>query len=99
MSGTPNMELHDFVFVLSSVRAIDTPMMNALFEAGCGDCTPGAIDGVVYLDFGRESTSREAAIQTATADVRKALPGVDITVTDWDTIEATRGTCAAAIRK
>jgi len=44
----------------------------ALYEAGCDDCTPGMSDGRPHADFSRDAQSLEAAIQSAVADARRA---------------------------
>ena len=66
--------------------------MNALFEAGCDDAMISGRDGAIAMDFVRAGPSRDAAIISAFADIRKAGIGekaVRVAETDrrWDGAE------------
>jgi hypothetical protein len=52
-------------------------MADALYEAGCDDCTPGKSCGVIRVMFDREAESLEAAIRSAIRDVHSAGYQVD----------------------
>ena len=52
-------------------------VIDALFEAGCGDAAIGRIDGVQYVDFDREAPSLDEAILSAVADLER-VDGVDV---------------------
>ena len=45
-------------------------LANALFEAGCDDCSPGSHEGRAYADFAREANSLEIAIASAVTEVQ-----------------------------
>jgi len=49
----------------------------ALYEAGCDDCSPGSHDGQAYADFARQADSLEAAVASAAVDVRSSGYAVD----------------------
>lgn len=50
--------------------------LDALFEAGCDDATIGVgRPSVVAMDFVRDAPTREEALSTAIADVKRAIPG------------------------
>ncbi|MFO7901251.1 MAG: hypothetical protein R6U98_01200 [Pirellulaceae bacterium] len=66
------MKEHEFTVVLSGISEITDEAASALFEAGCDDGSPGSCDGVVSVDFHRDSPTLELAIQSAVADIRKA---------------------------
>lgn len=56
-----------------------TQVVEALGEAGCDDATIGiGLPGRVGLMFAREAESAVAALQSALADVKKALPGAKL---------------------
>ena len=46
-------------------------VLDALFEAGCDDGTPGVCCGVPVIGFSREADCLESAIRSAVADVQK----------------------------
>ena len=49
--------------------------LDALFEAGCGDCLPGTgLAGHLGLDFSRSAATAATAIDSAIADVERAIP-------------------------
>jgi len=66
------MQIYDFTLVLSAGIELTEELSEALFVAGCDDGSPGSCEGVVTIDFHRESESLEAAIRSAIADVQKA---------------------------
>lgn len=52
---------------------------DALYEAGCGDATLGVgQQGRIALAFTREAESFWAALESATRDVQKAIPGAQL---------------------
>jgi hypothetical protein len=61
----------DFTLILSGISELTDEVENAVYEAGCDDATLSICDGVVYLDFTRESSSLKEAITTAISDVHK----------------------------
>jgi len=63
---------YDFTVVLSGVTELTIEMAEALYRAGCDDGSPASSDGRVTIDFHRQATSLEAAIQTAVRDVYTA---------------------------
>lgn len=65
-------KVHEFTLVLAGVEVCTTEMADALFEAGCDDCSPGSWGGAVYVHFDREADSLGKAIGTAIEDVERA---------------------------
>lgn len=61
-------------------------MAEALYEAGCDDCTPGKSCGVIRVMFNREAGSLEAAIRSAIRDVHSAGYQVDHVRSDEQTL-------------
>jgi len=65
--------MSDFEFELVATGVLDDAAIDALFEAGCGDATFGARDGVVTAPFSREATDLTAAVMSAIAAVEGVL--------------------------
>lgn len=65
------MKTYDFVLILSPETEMNEALGNALYEAGCDDCTPGCLSGVPMVLFHRQAASLEDAIRSAVADVQK----------------------------
>lgn len=61
-----------FTVTLAVPREITTELENRLFAAGCDDALLRSCDGVVYLDFDRDSDSLGEAVGTAVRDVTAA---------------------------
>jgi hypothetical protein len=72
------MQTYDFTLILSGVPELTDAVCDALFEAGCDDAVLGQRDGVVFLDFGREADSAQAAILSAIAAVEGAGIGAQV---------------------
>ena len=66
----------EFTLILAPSADLTEDAADALFEAGCDDGSPGMSEGVVSIDFHRESESLEDAIHSAIDQVRKAGFGV-----------------------
>ena len=66
------MTTYDFTLILSGPTELTDDLADNLFAAGCDDATPSSSEGVVSLDFGRESTDLESAIRSAIANVTSA---------------------------
>ena len=73
---------YEFVLVLSGVKDISSPVMNALFEAGCDDATPSLRFGRVYLTFARVAPSLKEAVFSAIRDIKKANIGASVVSVD-----------------
>ena len=71
------MKSYDFTLVLADVSDVTDDQGDALFEAGCSDGTIVSRDGHVFIDFTRESSSLENAINSAAADVQRGGFQVD----------------------
>ena len=71
------MKCYDFTIVLANVSDVTDDQGDALVEAGCDDGTIVSRDGHVFIDFTRESSSLEDAINSAAADVQRAGFQVD----------------------
>lgn len=63
---------HEFVLVLAGIAEVTESVENALFEAGCDDCTISMRSGRVYLAFERTDVSMREAVLSAIRDVRKS---------------------------
>jgi predicted DNA-binding transcriptional regulator AlpA len=64
---------HDFKLVIEG-PLMDDEVIEALFEAGCGDATFGVIDDVADGDFTRSAPSLIDAIVSAIRDVESVRP-------------------------
>ena len=74
----------EYIFTLKYQLAADdrdtTAVVERLGAAGCDDALVGTgVAGRIALEFTREAASAEAALQSALADVRRALPGARLT--------------------
>ena len=63
---------YEFTLVLRGDMELTEEIADELFAAGCDDATPGTCDGVFEIDFHRQASSLEAAIQSAIANVKAA---------------------------
>ncbi len=80
------MKSYRFTMYFRDLDYMSEELAEALYEAGCDDCTPASSDGRAYAGFDREATSLEAAIATAAADVRKAGVSVASVTLDNDEV-------------
>jgi hypothetical protein len=83
------MPAYDFSLIVSGRTEFTDEDVDALFEAGCDDGTPGSICGVASVGFARESDSLLGAIRSAIRDVRKAgleVSRVEIEVSDLEDV-------------
>ena len=71
------MSIHHFTFIVDGPDLQDDTLVDAVFEAGCGDAAIGRIDGIQYVDFDREAPSLDDAILSAVADLER-IDGVDV---------------------
>ena len=71
------MSIHHFTFIVDGPDLQDDTLIDAVFEAGCGDAAIGRIDGIQYVDFDREAPSLDDAILSAVADLER-IDGVDV---------------------
>jgi hypothetical protein len=62
----------DFTMILVPETDLSEDMAEALFEAGCDDCTPVVSNGVPLLYFHREAANLHEAIRSAVADAQRA---------------------------
>jgi hypothetical protein len=67
----------------SALSVVDAP-----FEAGCGDGTPFSSEGTAAIGFSRRAESLEAAIRSAIADVQKTGCAVDSVKIEAETLAA-----------
>jgi hypothetical protein len=61
-----------FTVILEGLRDITQDLEDRLFEAGCDDASLGRCDGVVSLQFDRDSDSLAEAIGSAVRDITSA---------------------------
>ena len=83
------MKIYDFTLILRPGTEMNEAMGNALYEAGCDDCTPGCLAGVPMLLFHREAASLEDAIRSAIADVQKTGSAATRVEMDIDVVSTT----------
>ncbi len=62
----------DFTVILVPETDLSEDLAEALFEAGCDDCTPVVSNGVPLIHFHREAANMHEAIRSAVADVQRA---------------------------
>lgn len=72
------MSTYEFTLIVEGHDLQSDAIFDALFESGCDDALVGRTQGIQFLDFDREASSREAAILSAIADVER-VPGVKVT--------------------
>ena len=65
------MPLHQFTLIVDGPDLQDASLIDAVFEAGCGDAAAGRIDGVQYVDFDREALTLDQAILSAVVDLER----------------------------
>ena len=65
------MSIHHFTLIVDGPDLQDDTLIDAVFEAGCGDAAIGRIDGIQYVDFDREAPSLNEAILSAVADIER----------------------------
>ena len=66
------MKQYDFTLVLAPETELTDELVEALYESGCHDGSPGSRAGVVSVTLHREDESLEQAIRSGIADVQKA---------------------------
>lgn len=62
---------YTFSLILNGVNSITSDLENQIFEAGCDDAILYSKNGIVFLEFDRESNSLKSAILSAIGDVEK----------------------------
>ncbi len=63
------MYKYEFSLILKGSIELTEEIADKLFECGCDDGTPGTCNEVFSVDFNREATSLEAAINSAIKNV------------------------------
>ncbi|HZZ29673.1 MAG TPA: hypothetical protein VFE46_16870 [Pirellulales bacterium] len=71
------MATYDFTLILSSPSELMEEMAKKLFAAGCDDGTLSSCEGLLLIDFSRESSDLETSIRSAIADAVTAGCVVD----------------------
>ena len=66
------MQNYEFRLVLSGDIELTDDLADNLYECGCDDGTPGTCNGVFSIDFHREASSLELAINSAITDVESS---------------------------
>ena len=62
----------DLTVILAPGTDLSEDVAEALFKAGCDDCSPVVTSGVPLLYFHREAANLHEAIRSAVADVQRA---------------------------
>ena len=65
------MPTHHFTLIVDGADLQDEPVVNGLFESGCGDALTGSADGVQFIDFDRDATSLGDAVLSAVAEAER----------------------------
>jgi hypothetical protein len=73
---------HDFALILRGVPELSQAVEDALFEAGCDDCTISMSYGQLWLEFARSAPSLKDAILSAISQVRSAGIGAEVIQVD-----------------
>lgn len=68
-------KIYSFTLVLTGVNENTEGLEDALFESGCDDALINFKNGIVYLDFDRESHNLKNAIMSAIRDIERAKIG------------------------
>ncbi len=63
--------LFDFTVIPAPETDLSEDLAEALFEAGCDDCTPIVSNGMPLICFHREAANMHEAICSAVADVQR----------------------------
>lgn len=66
------MKQYDFTLVLAPGTKLTDGLVEALYESGCDDGSPGSRGDVVWVTLHREDESLEQAIRAGIADIQKA---------------------------
>ncbi len=67
---------YSFSLYFQGPTELSPDLEDALFEAGCSEALVGIQDGMLFLDFDRESASYQEALTSAIADVNRAGLGL-----------------------
>jgi hypothetical protein len=68
----PPARSHEFTVILAGVDELTVEVADALYEAGCDDCTPSSVGPIVFVAFDRKAGSLAEAIYSAIGDVERA---------------------------
>lgn len=90
------MKTYRFTIYFRNVDYMSEDMAEALYEAGCDDCTPGSHGGQSYADFSRQANSLEVAVASAAANVRAAGYNIDRVQMDNDDLAGLNAAANAA---
>jgi len=71
-------ENYHFVLVLSGIDTINSKLEDSLYESGCDDALIASRNGVIYLEFDRDSNSFVNALASAIMDVLSSKLNVGI---------------------
>lgn len=71
-------DTYEFSLLVVGTDVQTDEALNALAEAGCNDATVGSSGGVQHLDFDRGGDSYLKAVESAIADVERAVPGARV---------------------
>ena len=71
------MPTFHFTLMVDGPDLQDTPLIDALFEAGCDDAMVGCSDGVQCIDFDREAGDFGEALLTAVGHLDR-VQGVEV---------------------
>jgi hypothetical protein len=66
------MRTYEFDVLLKDIAEVTDDQADALYAAGCDDCTPASRDGAAWIHFDRKGPSLEEAIRSAVTQVQAA---------------------------
>ncbi|HZB92173.1 MAG TPA: hypothetical protein VE397_12060 [Stellaceae bacterium] len=66
------MAIYSFTMRVSGIDTGHGRYEDSLFKAGCTDALVAVVDGALFLDFDREASSYESAVESARRNVEQA---------------------------
>jgi len=66
------MATYSFTMRVSGIDTVRDRYEDSLFKAGCADALVAVVDGALFLDFDREASSYENAVESARKNVERA---------------------------
>lgn len=71
-----------FQVTIEDIDVDDDSILDALYEAGCGDALFGSVDDVAEATFSRRAPSFGEALDSAVAAIESAVPGARVVRAD-----------------
>lgn len=77
------MVLYDFTLIIKETNEFTESVADILYKAGCDDGTLSTCNGILAIDFHRESATMDQAIRSAIQDVTSTgltVKNIDVSV-------------------